>query len=184
MIELHDDDDKREKKNEEEQSKIELSEEELKKVVDRLKSEVNGPKVIKSNIFYHQNIAIHLLISLIINIIAGITLIGITELTTPLVEWTLLSFFIAITLFTLISNILTIIAGYLLIKKILYWFGIVHYIIMGLSFFLASVIAQYNFNFMGSAFNLIMFTTLFSIVVQMLVSLYKKIHRNILSKRR
>ena len=171
-------------KDEKENKKQDFSEEELRKVIEQLKGNQPNSNIIKSAIFFHPNIAVHLLISLIINIFAGMTVIGLIDSWLNLVEWDITSFFITILLFTLIANVLTIIVGYFLIKKVLLWFGAIHFVLEMISFYLASLITRNNFNFGDSFWNLLLFTFSFSVMVQLLALLYRKIYRYILRKRR
>ena len=149
------------------------TEEELIKLLEELKKrQQKKPKMISVafGFLLHKNYVIHLALSLIINLILGAVVIGISSgIEQPLMKVTLSGYFIGMILFTLIENFIKILMFKYFLRFMILSLGLSSLLI---SLALFAIIDLYTPGFMYYGFeHLLAFTVLF-ILLRLMVSTY------------
>ena len=95
--------------NHDDHDKDDLTEEEIRKMIDESK-QVNKLKIgYDIGFILHKNFGYHVLFTLIVNLLSSSILIGLTSQIYPLIDITLVGFFVGMFLYTLMELIIKII---------------------------------------------------------------------------
>src|SRR5690606_4407063 len=88
------------------------------------------------------NFGYHVLFTLIVNLLSSSILIGLTSQIYPLIDITLVGFFVGMFLYTLMELIIKIIMIRFLLKPIIYSFGLILYIVNVTLFWLTDLMVD------------------------------------------
>lgn len=126
-------------------------------------------------IFLHRNLGLHILISLIFNLIICVSLSGLFSLINyPVIDYTLLGFIIFIIVFTLIEvSLIIIFVGYYL-KYIIKSRGLLLIVFYSLVFFITSLLIEDVSFIKPIILTLLVFSFSFIIFKLLLVILYQR----------
>ena len=143
--------------NHDDHDKDDLTEEEIRKMIDESK-QVNKLKIgYDIGFILHKNFGYHVLFTLIVNLLSSSILIGLTSQIYPLIDITLVGFFVGMFLYTLMELIIKIIMIRFLLKPIIYSFGLILYIVNVTLFWLTDLMVD-RFDYELHVENIFIFT--------------------------
>ncbi len=147
-------------------------EEELKRLIEEL--ETYGKKkqnAVSYAFLLHRNYAIHLLLSLVVNFLMAVTVIGLgLALNHHFLTFEFEAFMLAIILLTLIENLVKILLFKYALKVMLYSLGLLSWVVQILILYGITVIFGDAFAFL-SVWDLVVFSVMFT-VMRFILSVY------------
>ncbi len=141
----------------------ELSEEELKELIEQFKNQKNTRKISLSlGFMLHRSFGMHMLLSFAVNLLIGAVVNGLAiGLGAPLMVLTISGFFVGITLLTLAENLVKLLLFRFLFKWMIYSFGVLNIVAQILILYLISQTFGKGFEFLG-LHHLFIFSLLFT----------------------
>lgn len=126
-------------------------------------------------IFLHPNLSIHLIISIIINFILGITIVGVFHaLNYPLLTYLIVGFILYIIIFSLVELAVTIFVVRHLLKPFIKSRGLLLILTYALIFYLTTlVVTDVSFN-SNVILKVLVFTVVFLIFKTILIIIYQR----------
>jgi len=119
---------------------------------------------VKIGFLLHKKFSIHILLSMILNLLASAVIIGFSAgVSQPILAIEPLGYVIGILLFTLTDNFIRILLYKYLLKYMIMSFGIISYILMVLQFFMVDSVLGPTFAFLGVE-HLLIFILFFAIL--------------------
>lgn len=129
---------------------------------------------LKINFMLHPKFSVHILLSIVLNVLASAVIIGFSYgINMPVLLITPIGYITAILLYTLAENTIKIIVYRYLMKYVLMTFGLISYIIHVLLFFTVDRIYGVAFLFTGVE-ELLVFTLFFSVIRYILTHYYQR----------
>jgi uncharacterized membrane protein YvlD (DUF360 family) len=147
------------KKNEQD----EISEEEIKKLIDELNKQ-KGPKKVSISLSFllHKNYLIHLSLSLLVNYVLSAVVFGLAiGIGEPFVLIKFQGFIVAILLLTLTESFIKILLFKYLFKIMIYSFGAINLLVQIVILYFIDLLVPTGFTFIG-IHHLIIFSMIFS----------------------
>jgi len=126
--------------------------------------------------YLHENFGLHILFTIIINLISSGVIIGLSSVSYKIVEVnSLIAFFLGMLFYSLLEvAIKTLLIRYIW-KTIIRTFGLIFFIVNVLFFYLSSLLIK-EFNFLNNISNIFIFTLLFMIFRILLTTVFKRIN--------
>lgn len=150
-------------KKDEKDKHDEISEEEIKKLIEELNKQ-KGPKKVSISLGFllHRNYLIHLSLSLVINYILSAVVFGLAiGIGEPFIVIEFQAYLVAIFLLTLAENFIKILLFKYLFKIMIYSFGALNLLVQIIILYFISVLIPFGFRFIG-IHHLIIFSMIFS----------------------
>ncbi|NLK12101.1 MAG: phage holin family protein [Candidatus Phytoplasma sp.] len=156
------------------QDENQLTEEDIKKLMDDLQNNKKTQKLIVQSFFNHPNMTISFLISYMVNLLVFASVSGILNQITPTIqlEWT--SYFIGVTLFSLMEFVIKIVLLRFSLRWVIFSLGIIFLLTRIITLYLTSIIVP-NFSFI-SVSGLLIFAISFTVIKSILKAYAKKYH--------
>jgi hypothetical protein len=150
-------------KNEDPKDRDEITEEELKEIIEQFKKQKGTKKISLSMSFLlHKSYAKHLMLSFCVNLILSAVVIGLSiGLGAPLMKLTVQGFFVGIILLTLTENAVKLLLFRYLFKVMIYSFGVLNIVVQILLLYMISQTFGKGFEFLG-LHQLFIFSILFT----------------------
>ena len=140
-------------------------EDELKKLIEELESLTKKKRTSVSHAFLlHKSFAVHMIISFLLNLLMGVTTIGLSiGLQYPLVGIEIQGFLLAIVLLTLLENFVKILLFKYAFKLMIYSMGILSWLVQVILLYSISLIIGEGFVF-NAVWDLFIFALIFTIM--------------------
>src|SRR5690554_4193212 len=147
--------------------------EELKKI---LKNDDNKKIGLLLGFYLHENFSIHILLTIVINLISGGVIIGLSNISYKIIEVnSYIAFFIAFLFYSLLEiSIKTLLIRFIW-KIIIQSLGLIFFVINIVFFFIVSLLVD-NFSFFNNLSNILIFTIIFMIFRILLTTVIKRIN--------
>jgi len=152
---------KKDEKNKNEHD--EITEEEIKKLIDELNKQ-KGPKKVSISLSFllHKNYLIHLALSFVVNYVLSAVVFGLAiGIGEPFAQIKFQGYLVAIFLLTLAENFVKILLFKYLFKAMIYSFGALNLLVQIVILYLIDLIFPTGFTFLGIHY-LIIFAMIFS----------------------
>ncbi len=151
-----------------------ITEEDIKKLIEDLQKNKKTQKLITQSFFNHPNMTISFLLSYVANLLVFASVSGILNQITQTIQIEWGSYFIGVTLFSLMEFVIKIILLKFSLRLVLFSFGIVFLLTRSITLYLVSIIVP-NFNFI-SVSGLLIFAICFTVIKSILKAYAKKYH--------
>jgi hypothetical protein len=148
----------------------ELTEEELRQLLEDARKVHHLKAGYDIGFILHRNFGYHILFTLIINLLVGGIIVGITSRFYPLIGVTWPGLVLGLVLYTLMELIIKILLIRFLLKPIIYSFGLIFYVLNVVLFWITDVIVD-GFDFKLKIENIFIFT-IFFMLLRLLFSTY------------
>ncbi|MFA5691971.1 MAG: phage holin family protein [Acholeplasmataceae bacterium] len=147
--------------------------EELKKA---LKNDDDKKIGLLLGFYLHENFSIHILLTIIINLISGGVIIGLSSVTYKIVEVnSYIAFFLAFLFYSLLEiSIKTLLIRFIW-KIILQSLGLIFFVVNIVFFYITSLLVD-NFSFYNNLSNIFIFTIIFMVFRMLLTTVIKRIN--------
>lgn len=140
--------------------------EDLIKLIDEASSNPNARRNVMQmfGFILHPVFSIYIIIYLILNFLSSSIVIGFSTIGSPIIDITIVGFFIGIILYTLIEIPIKLLLLRYFIKQVIYSFGLLLYLVyIGVNFLISIIIPSGEFSFTSSG-NLFLYTLFFMII--------------------